>query len=128
VTTYRFEVEETEHGNYTAKGYKNGEFVEVITCVGKHAHAVSAGQRWKKRMLSKVIKKKSDFLAFGKFNGKTVEYVLINEPSYIIWLHKDKVIEMPEEIVKEAMERELQMLDGQTRHQNWGTGYMRQDT
>lgn len=76
--------------------------------------------------IERVFKSKSDVIRFGKFKNKTVGYVLVNEPSYIIWLHKDGVIAIPEEIVKEAMDRDLQMLP-KIRKNTWGTGYMRQE-
>lgn len=55
--------------------------------------------------MQKSIHHKLDVFDFGKHKGKTVRWVLEKEPSYIIWLHENKICEVPEEIVEEAVDK-----------------------
>ena len=50
------------------------------------------------------IRSVSDVLNFGKHKGKTVEWVIENEPGYILWMHDEKVVKISKEIVDMADE------------------------
>jgi len=52
--------------------------------------------------MRQVVKHKTDVFTFGKFKGKTVRHVLENDPSYIIWLHEEKIVEFPQSILDNA--------------------------
>lgn len=56
--------------------------------------------------MTQIIRHKLDTLTFGKHKGKTVRWIIEHDPSYIIWLHENKVCEMPEEFVDEAVEND----------------------
>jgi hypothetical protein len=56
--------------------------------------------------MSQVIRHKLDTLTFGKHKGKTVRWIIEHDPSYIIWLHENKVCEIPDEFVDEAIDNE----------------------
>lgn len=43
-------------------------------------------------------------LSFGKYKGKTILQVLEKDPSYIIWLNDNKILNIEEQIVEEAIE------------------------
>ena len=45
---------------------------------------------------------KSDILNFGKYKGETIEWVLENDPGYILWLDESKVAIVRYEIFQEA--------------------------
>jgi uncharacterized protein (DUF3820 family) len=46
----------------------------------------------------------TDRLTFGKYKGKSIQYILDTEPGYIVWLEEENVLEMPEDIYQEAQE------------------------
>ena len=50
------------------------------------------------------IKARTDILNFGQYFDKTVQWVLENDPSYILWLDWAEVAEIAEDIVEEAQE------------------------
>jgi uncharacterized protein (DUF3820 family) len=50
------------------------------------------------------IKARTDRLTFGKYKGKSIQYILDTEPGYIVWLEEENVLEMPEDIYREAQE------------------------
>lgn len=58
--------------------------------------------------MQQAIRHKLDILTFGKHKGKTVRWVLEREPSYILWLHENKVCEIAEEIVEAATDSEIE--------------------
>ena len=61
------------------------------------------------------IRSVSDVLNFGKHKGKTVEWVIENEPGYILWMHDEKVARITKEIVDMADEADVdQRLDAAT--------------
>lgn len=51
-----------------------------------------------------LIKVRTDFLTFGKHKGRTIQYILDEEPSYIIWLVEEDIVEIPDDIYQEAQE------------------------
>ena len=55
-----------------------------------------------------IVIKESEFLTFGKYKYKTIQHILRTEPSYILWLHEEKIVKFPDEIVNMA---EDSMLD-----------------
>lgn len=50
------------------------------------------------------ITKESEILLFGKFKHKTIQHILRNEPSYILWLQEEKIVKFPEEILEKALD------------------------
>lgn len=71
----------------------------------------------------KVVRHKLDVLDFGKHKGKTIRWVIEHDPSYIIWLHENKVCEIPEEIVEEAVDQGLEDLLDNTFGHNYSSYY-----
>jgi hypothetical protein len=63
-------------------------------------------------------------IEFGKFKGKTIEEVIEIEPSYIVWLHGKKLIEIDDETLRKAKnaQREdyLERLAFSCRHEDAG--------
>lgn len=53
-----------------------------------------------------TIKAKTDLLTFGKHKGHSIEFVLATEPSYVLWLNENGVVEIPDSIVLEAEEND----------------------
>lgn len=53
-----------------------------------------------------VINKKSDVLTFGKHNGLSIRSILLDDPSYILWLHEQGIVEFPDDIILEAEEND----------------------
>lgn len=53
-----------------------------------------------------VIKAKTDVLTFGRYKGWTVQQVLDENPSYIIWLADEKVMVVKKSLLTEAEELE----------------------
>lgn len=49
-----------------------------------------------------IITKKSEILTFGKYKYKTVQHILRTEPSYILWLHEEKIVKFPQGILDNA--------------------------
>ena len=47
----------------------------------------------------------NDVLSFGKYKGKTLEYVVKFHPAYIEWLDKEKIAMIPVEFVNQAVAR-----------------------
>jgi hypothetical protein len=56
----------------------------------------------------KVIKRKSDKLDFGKHNGQTIRWIIEFDPSYILWMHENNVIEIPQKFVDEAIDSDIE--------------------
>lgn len=50
------------------------------------------------------IKARSDVMTFGQYKDRTVEWVLEKHPEYIVWLHEEKICEIPSDILVEAEE------------------------
>lgn len=48
------------------------------------------------------ITKKSDTMKFGKYKDRTVQSILLTDPSYIMWLHRNDIVSIDEDIVIEA--------------------------
>ena len=44
-----------------------------------------------------------DIITFGKYKGKTIDWIAENDPSYIIWLNDEQVVDFPAEIVEAAI-------------------------
>ena len=53
-----------------------------------------------------VIKKKSDMFTFGKHKGKSICSILLDDPSYILWLDMQEIVEFSDEIIEEAEEKD----------------------
>jgi hypothetical protein len=48
-----------------------------------------------------------DKFDFGKHKGKTVRFVLENEPSYILWCDEQKVVEFSKSIIETAIDNDF---------------------
>lgn len=55
--------------------------------------------------IKQSVNNKSDVLVFGKHKGKTVQKILDEEASYILWLDKEEIVEFPKKIIEEAVEK-----------------------
>lgn len=53
-------------------------------------------------MIRQVIKDYEDIMTFGKHKGKTVDWIAENEPSYIVWLVENEIIECDDEIYEDV--------------------------
>ncbi len=42
-------------------------------------------------------------ITFGKFKGKTFDWIAENEPSYIIWLSEEGIVKFSDEILDAAI-------------------------
>ena len=49
------------------------------------------------------IKSYDGVLTFGKYKGKTVDWIAENEPGYIVWLQENDVCVVDDEIYDAAM-------------------------
>lgn len=50
-----------------------------------------------------VIKARSDVLTFGQYKDVTIQSVLDDDPSYLLWLHFEKgIVKLPQDIVDQA--------------------------
>lgn len=58
----------------------------------------------KSRCYRQEITKESEILLFGKFKHKTIQHVLRTEPSYILWLDEEKIVNFSREILTKAEE------------------------
>lgn len=53
--------------------------------------------------LRPMLKSESDVLLFGQHKGQTVEWILDNDPNYIVWLSDKKVCDVHYEIYDKAV-------------------------
>lgn len=58
----------------------------------------------KSRGYYQEISKESEILTIGKFKHKTIQHVLRTEPSYILWLHEERIVKFPDDIILAAEE------------------------
>ena len=65
-----------------------------------------------------VITKKTDLLTFGKFKGKSIQFVLYEQPSYILWLNENDILSISDDIVIEAENLEDDW--GHPKNVDWG--------
>ena len=54
-----------------------------------------------------VVTKRTDVLTFGKHKGKTIAAVLKDEPSYILWLDAEEIVEFPDDVLSDARQGAL---------------------
>lgn len=52
--------------------------------------------------IRQIVKSYDDVLTFGKFSGQSIDYVAEHEPSYIIWLADEKIVEFSRDILEAA--------------------------
>lgn len=52
-----------------------------------------------------TLRERTDKLSFGKYKGKTIEYVLNENPSYILWLDREQIVYLPTPVISEAEEK-----------------------
>lgn len=50
---------------------------------------------------------KLDVFTFGKHRGKTVRWVIDNDPSYILWCGENKICEFSQEILDNAEDADI---------------------
>ena len=62
---------------------------------------------------SKVFNSKS-IINFGKYKGKTLEYIADKDNSYILWMNKESILNFDKEFLK-ACEMDDYMEDGKKR-------------
>jgi hypothetical protein len=55
-----------------------------------------------KKQTEQNITKKTDLLTFGKFKGKSIQFILMEQPSYICWLYENDIVSISDDIVIEA--------------------------
>jgi hypothetical protein len=59
----------------------------------------------KSRGYRQIIEKESEILLFGKHRYQTIQHVLREEPSYILWLQEEKIVKFTQEILDKAEDR-----------------------
>ncbi len=55
-----------------------------------------------------IITSVSNTVSFGKYRGQKVSQVLENDPSYILWLHDEKIAKVSEYVLKLADEMDVE--------------------
>lgn len=55
--------------------------------------------------IRQVVKHYGEKITFGKYKGKTFQWILYNEPSYLLWLDMEEIVDMPEDLVKAAVKQ-----------------------
>lgn len=53
-------------------------------------------------MIRQIIKDYEDIMTFGKYKGKTIEWIVDEQPSYIVWLVENEIIECDDEIYEDV--------------------------
>jgi hypothetical protein len=71
-----------------------------------------------------VIKHRTDLLTFGKYKGKSIQFILAEEPSYILWLHEQEIVSIPEDIIIDAEEMDDEC---KARSFDWGLDWGQDD-
>ena len=63
------------------------------------------------------VTKVTDILTFGKYKGKNIDFVLGEEPSYLLWLDENEIVEFSDDIynLAEKHDRDNNPLDS-----SWG--------
>lgn len=56
--------------------------------------------------IRQVVKNYGEKITFGKHKGKTFQWILDNEPSYLLWLDREEIVDMPEDLVEAATKKE----------------------
>lgn len=69
--------------------------------------------------IKQVIKNKLDILEFGKFKGKTVRHIIEHEPSYILWLNEEKIVEFPQDVLDKAEDEMFNHDDSYSEGDGW---------
>lgn len=57
-------------------------------------------------------------LGFGKFKRLTLAQILVREPSYILWLDREKVLVVPPDVLKAAKEEEQEIREEESDRSN----------
>ena len=65
--------------------------------------------------MTKHLESRHQTISFGKYKGKTVGEVLLDDPSYILWLVDETDIDVAIDIVDEAQDN----FDDETYHRDW---------
>lgn len=53
-------------------------------------------------MIRQTIKAYEDVMTFGKFKGKTIGEIVDEQPSYIMWLVENEIVECDDEIYEDV--------------------------
>lgn len=62
----------------------------------------------------KVYKKSTDIFEFGKHKNKTIEEVIKNDPTYVIWADKNiESFNISDQLFQKAINRKWEMLDAE---------------
>lgn len=70
-------------------------------------------------MIRQSIKDESEIILFGKYRHCTVQYILKTEPSYVLWLHENKIVEFTKKILDLAEDMNNDRLEDRL-HGSWG--------
>lgn len=76
-----------------------------------------------KKKYTQIITKESEILTFGKYKYQTIQHILRNDPSYIIWLHEKEIVQFPVGITELAYDKLLD--DFQQEMDSHGHNYSR---
>lgn len=49
----------------------------------------------------------SDTMKFGKHKGEEIEDLLYDDPSYLVWLVEEEVVELDSEVIEQMEQRKL---------------------
>jgi hypothetical protein len=57
--------------------------------------------------IRQVITDPIDIINFGKYSGKTIEFIIQNNPYYIFWLDDNKIVSFSQNIIDSAIMEEI---------------------
>ena len=74
-----------------------------VLAAGQVASEAGAVERSCKMTIRQKVTRYEDVITFGKYKGKTIEWIAENDPSYIVWLNDEQIVDFPDEIVDAAI-------------------------
>lgn len=63
-----------------------------------------------------TITQQSEILTFGKHKHQTIQHILRTDPSYILWLDQENIVQFPSNIINLATDK---MDDMRYEHSEW---------
>jgi len=49
-----------------------------------------------------------DIIAFGKYKGQTIAWIIERDPDYIMWLDEEAIVKFPRQILDDAYESAME--------------------
>lgn len=57
----------------------------------------------KRSKARQTVRDYSDIMSFGKWKGKSFKTIADTDPSYLVWLNNEEIVDMPKEMVEAAL-------------------------